>query len=65
MSTRDVQVRLRAGDTERTCWVDRSVRVGQLITLKDSDQPDLLWQVLEVSTGTAPPERGWKVGGLA
>lgn len=64
MSARDVQVRLRAGDAERTCWVDRTVRAGQMITLKDSENPELLWLVTDVSTTATPPERGWKVGGI-
>lgn len=64
MSERKAQVRLRSGDTEMTCWVDRSVRDGQMITLKDSENPDRLWLVLEVSTTGTPPGRGWKVGGL-
>jgi hypothetical protein len=64
MSARNAQARLRSGDTELTCWVDRSVRAGQMITLKDSENPDRLWLVTEVSESAVPPERGWKVGGL-
>jgi hypothetical protein len=59
-----MQVRLRSGTTERTCWVNKPVRAGQTITLKDDDDPDRDWLVTEVSTGTEPPPRGWHVGGL-
>jgi hypothetical protein len=59
------QVRLRAGgNTELTCWVDKHVKVGNLITLKNSDDPGELWTVMEVYDTGAPPERGWKVGGI-
>jgi hypothetical protein len=58
-----VQVRLRRGVTEQTCWVDKPVRAGNLITLKNSVEPEWLWEVTEVYGGK-PPERGWKVGGL-
>jgi hypothetical protein len=64
VSARETHVRLRSGATERTCWVDRNVQVGQSITLKDSDEPDRLWQVVAASKDATPPERGWRVGGL-
>jgi hypothetical protein len=63
MATETVQVRLRHGTTEMTCWVDKPVKVGDLLVLKDKEYPQLLWKVMEVYGGT-PPERGWKVGGL-
>jgi hypothetical protein len=62
---RQVQVRLCSGATERTCWVDRpGLRTGQVITLKNSEDPDQRWTVLNVYTEGTPPDRGWRVGGL-
>jgi hypothetical protein len=56
-----VQVDLRSEDRLLTCWVEPRVRVGNTITLKDSDEPSRLWTVLRV--GEARPvgsiKRGW------
>lgn len=63
--TEYLQVALRDGTTKLTCWVDKPVRVGQRVTLKNSEQPDRWWTV--VSTGgttTESPRKTWKVGGL-
>lgn len=63
MKTELAQVRLRRGTTEQTCWVDKPVKCGDHVTLRNSDDPTWLWEVTEVYGGT-PPERGWTVGGL-
>ena len=56
-----VQVDLRAGNRHRTCWVDRQVKVGNRITLRNSEDPGLWWEVLRVSTpvGAGSINRGW------
>jgi hypothetical protein len=43
-----VQVDLRSGSRYRTCWVEPRVRVGDQITLRNSDDPRLRWDVLRV-----------------
>jgi hypothetical protein len=50
------------GATIRTCWVDKHVKLGDKITLKNSEEPERLWSVAMVFGGR-PPERGWHVGG--
>jgi hypothetical protein len=44
-----VQVDLRCGDRFRTCWIEPRVRVGDQVTLKNSDDPRQRWDVLRVS----------------
>ncbi len=57
------QVKLKSGTTETTAWVDKEVRPGNTVTLKDD--PGTTWEVLWVSeTEDAMPERGWRVGGI-
>ena len=57
-----VQVRLRSGPAERTCWVEARVRVGDRITLKNSDEPgrwwDITWAGAEQRTA-GQINRGW------
>lgn len=55
------QVKLSSGTTRLTCWVENRVKPGDSITLKNTDDPDRLWNVLTVSE---PREhdtvnRGW------
>lgn len=56
-----VQVDLRATDRFLTCWVEPKVKVGDRITLKNSAEPTVLWDVLSV--GQPHPstdiKRGW------
>jgi hypothetical protein len=56
-----VQVDLRSGDRYRTCWVEPRVAVGDQITLKNSDEPKLRWDVLRVGETRASSDikRGW------
>lgn len=63
-----VQVELQSGTTRRTCWLSREkkFKVGDAVTLKNSEEPTRLWAVRSVSE---PKDAGdihadWKVGGL-
>jgi hypothetical protein len=64
-----VQVRLESGATRLTCWVDRRkpFRVGNVITLKNSDDSDRLWTVRSIGEpkDTATIRTDWKVGGIS
>jgi len=56
-----VQVDLRSDNREMTCWVEPKVKVGNRITLKNHEEPSILWEVLRVGE---PQERskiyrGW------
>lgn len=61
-----VQVDLQAGNRFLTCWVEPRVKVGYLITLKNHEQPRLLWVVLKTYNLQAATKinRNWQVGGL-
>lgn len=67
MNTR-VQVKLLSDTSVRTCWVEPIVKVGDSITLKNSENPEQLWTVLSVSApkllSQINQSRDWKVGGL-
>lgn len=56
-----VQVDLRAANRHRTCWVEPRVKVGDQITLKNSDEPTVRWDVLRVGepTESTTIKRGW------
>jgi len=56
-----VQVDLRSENRVRTCWVEPKVRVGDRITLKNSDEPARLWEVTRVGEPrqSADIKRGW------
>lgn len=56
-----VQVDLRSGPRVLTCWVEPRVKVGDLITLKDTDEPDRCWEVQRVGEPREAAEikRGW------
>lgn len=57
------QVKLKAGTSEMTCWVDKPVVEGDSITLKKI--PDVWWKVIWAGEETKTlPNRGWSVGGL-
>lgn len=56
------QVQLSSGSTVRTCWLREGVRVGDRVTLKNSEDPDQTWDVTWVgSEGRELDEinRGW------
>jgi hypothetical protein len=56
-----VQVDLRSGDRMLTCWVEPKVRVGDRITLKDTEEPGRGWDVLRVGERRESTDikRGW------
>lgn len=59
---RKAQVILKHGTTHLVCWVDDVVKPGNLITLKNTDAPDLLWEVIRISETRKEPDefnRGW------
>ena len=62
-------VTLKHGSTVRNCWVDKQVKVGDIITLKNSEEPDCEWRVMWRSEQAKTREvlgqqSGWHVGGL-
>lgn len=61
-----VQVKLLQGDSVLTCWVDRDVKVGNWITLKNG--PEGLWSVYSVGepvkASSINSNRDYRVGGL-
>jgi hypothetical protein len=59
--TKLVQVDLRSDDRLLTCWVEPRVRAGDRITLKSSDEPGRLWDVLRVGEvrDATDIKRGW------
>jgi hypothetical protein len=60
-------VTLKHGNTVRNCWVDQHVKVGDLITLKNSEEPDQEWRVMwrsEQARAKSVMGQGWHVGGL-
>lgn len=63
---RKVQVRLQSDDRVRTCWVEPKVKIGNRITLKNSEDPDRMWTVLSVGEPTEMNEihTEWNVGGV-
>ena len=56
-----VQVDLEAGSRRMTCWVEPKVRGGNRITLKNHENPKLLWDVTRVGEPRDPGQikRGW------
>lgn len=58
-----VQLSLDSGDRQLVTWVaaDKRLKVGSQITLKDYDDPKLLWSILSVGEPTEASNinRGW------
>lgn len=66
-----VQVRLRSNKLYLTCWVKdakgRGIEVGNLITLKDYEDPNLMWEIISINEHSfeiGEINRSWHVGGL-
>ena len=63
-----VQVRLRSGTAERTCFIDNAkVRVGSKVTLKNSEDPKRRWEVTWKDDHLKEPgsiHADWHAGGL-
>lgn len=59
---RVVQVRLKSGDSRLTAWVEDKVKIGSVITLKDSDNPMRKWEILSIDSEPVEQSsinRGW------
>jgi hypothetical protein len=57
-----IQVQLVSGSTHLTCWVEAKVGCGNIITLKNSDEPERLWSVKAIDSGPVELDsvnRGW------
>ena len=56
-----VQADLRSGNRYLTCWIEPRATTGDRITLKNSAEPALLWDVLRVGEPRAATDikRGW------
>lgn len=55
------QVHLVSGSTQLVCWVDFPVTRGQIVRLKNSDDPSRWWDVAETyaTRPAASIPRGW------
>ncbi len=40
-----------------TLWLDKPIKVGDSISLKDSDDPSMLWDVVEVYSHEMPKDQ--------
>lgn len=66
------QCKLRHGTSERTCWLpveerkSKEFKVGDSITLSNSDAPETLWTVLTIGEPRSREElhTDWNVGGI-
>jgi hypothetical protein len=45
-----VQAELKSGSSVRTCWLRQGVKVGQSVTLKNSEDPGGWWEITRVGT---------------
>jgi hypothetical protein len=63
-----IQARLQSDDAIQTAWLDskKRIKVGDVVTLKDSDDPKRPWKVLELYGSTTKDKlhTDWHVGGL-
>jgi hypothetical protein len=52
---------LRSGATRLTAWLEDKARVGQFVTLKNSDEPGRMWEVVDkyASVELSSINRGW------
>ena len=55
------QAELASGETRRICWLEDRYTIGDSVTLKNSDEPDRLWLVLDTfgRTELQSIPRGW------
>jgi hypothetical protein len=61
MATELAQTHLRSGTTVRTCWIE-PLKVGDEVTLKNSEDPARWWKVVRVEPErrtAAGINRGW------
>jgi hypothetical protein len=62
MGVKHVQARLRSGTATLTCWLRQGIRVGDEVTLKNSDDPGRWWRAEWVGTlarELSEINRGW------
>lgn len=45
-----VQAELKSGTAVRTCWLKQGIKVGNEVTLKNSEEPDRRWEITRVGT---------------
>lgn len=45
-----VQAELSSGATVRTCWIREDVKPGSRVTLKNSEDPERMWDVTAVGS---------------
>lgn len=54
------QYKLKSGDRELICWLeDGRAKVGDAVTLKDNENHDEWWEVVEAYSTTDHLNRGW------
>lgn len=56
-----VQCKLQSGTKQMVSWLEPKIKVGDVVTLKDSDDPTRRWDVLSVGEPRDRSEihRGW------
>jgi hypothetical protein len=55
------QARLESGTSELTCWLDKTIKPGDEVTLKNSSDPEQWWLVVDTyaTTDVSSINRGW------
>ena len=56
-----VQCHLKSDTKETVAWLEPKIKVGNQITLKDSDEPERLWEFLSIGEPRDKTDihRGW------
>jgi hypothetical protein len=60
-STNEDGYPVQDGYLRQTCWVEPKVKVGDSVTLKDTPEPQRLWEVMRVGQvqSASDIKRGW------
>ncbi len=55
------QARLESGTSTMTCWIDKTIKPGDEVTLKNSDDPQQWWTVVDTyaTLDVSSINRGW------
>jgi hypothetical protein len=55
------QTRLQSGDTQLVAWLDKAISPGSLVTLKNSDEAERWWTVVDTyaTQDVSSINRGW------
>jgi DNA-binding sugar fermentation-stimulating protein len=55
------QARLESGTSMMTCWLDKTIKPGDEVTLKNSDDPKQWWTVVDTyaTQDVSSINRGW------